>query len=66
MSNKDVPNQEKISAIKLLYEQYQIKELVQSQIELHLSDFEKTISAINSSRATNMLDFVNSLAHRSV
>jgi geranylgeranyl diphosphate synthase type II len=66
MSDDEMPDQEKIDAIKLLYDRYKIYELAQSQIELHLSDFQETIMAINSTRATITLDFVNSLAHRSV
>ena len=66
MGNNEMPDQEKIEAIKLLYDRYKIHELAQSQIEQHLSDFQETIMAINSTRATILLDFVNSLAHRSV
>lgn len=66
MSNNKKPDQEKIDAIKLLYDRYKIYEIAQSQIEQHLSDFRETIISINSTRATLMLDFVNSLAHRSV
>ena len=66
MGKNEMPDQEKIAAVKLVYGRYQIKELAQSQIERHLSDFQKTISDIKSSRATIMLDFVNSLAHRAV
>ncbi len=66
MANNKRPDQEKIAAIKLLYDRYKIYEIAQSQIERHLSDFEKALGAINSSRAIIMLDFVNSLAHRAV
>jgi geranylgeranyl diphosphate synthase type II len=66
MANNKMPDQEKIDAIKLLYDRYKIHELAQSQIEQHLSNFQETIMAINSTRAAIMLDFVNSLAHRSV
>ena len=66
MGNNKMPDQEKIDAIELLYDRYKIHEIAQSQIEQHLRDFQETIIAINSTRATIMLDFVNSLAHRSV
>lgn len=66
MRNNEMPDQEKIDAVKLLYDRHKIHELAQSQIEQHLSEFQETIRTINSSRATVMLDFVNSLSHRSV
>ena len=66
IGNNGMPDKEKIAAIKLLYARYKIHELAQSQIEHHLSDFHESIMEINSTRATIMLDFVNSLAHRSV
>ena len=66
MGQNKMPDKEKITAIKRVYDRYQIKDLAQAQIEQHLSDFENAISAIKSSRATIMLDFVNSLAHRAV
>ena len=66
MDNNEVPDQEKIAAIKSLYDSYKIYEIAQSQIEQHLNDFQETIIGINSTRATVLLDFVNSLAHRSV
>lgn len=66
MDNNEKPDQDKIAAVKLLYDRYKIHEIAQSQIEQHLSDFQKTINGINSTRATVLLDFVNSLAHRSV
>jgi len=66
MGQNKMPDKEKITAVKRVYDRYQIKELAQSQIEQHLSDFQETIIGINSARATVMLDFVNSLAHRAV
>ena len=65
MGNNGTPDKEKIAAIKLLYDSYKIHEIAQSQIVRHLNDFHKTIIGINSTRATLMLNFVNSLAHRS-
>ena len=64
MGNNGTPDKEKIAAIKLLYDSYKIHEIAQSQIVQHLNDFQETIIGINSTRATLMLDFVNSLAHR--
>jgi len=66
MANNNQPAEEKIEAIRVLYDRYQIKELAQDKIELHLSDFQKAISSINSSRTKSLLDFVNSLANRAV
>ena len=66
MANNNQPAQDKVEAIRVLYERYQIKELGQAKIELHLNDFQKSISSINSSRTKPLLDFVNSLANRAV
>ena len=66
MDNNEVRDHEKIATIKSLYDSYKIYEIAQSQIEQQLNDFQETIIGINSTRATVLLDFVNSLAHRSV
>ena len=66
MTDYDQPAQDKVEAIRVLYERYQIKELAQAKIELHLHDFQKSISSINSTRTKPLLDFVNSLANRAV
>jgi len=66
IGSNEIPDKEKIAAVKLLYDSYKIHDIAQLKTEEHLSDFQETIIGINSSRATVMLDFVNSLAHRSV
>jgi geranylgeranyl diphosphate synthase type II len=66
IGNINMPDQEKIGAISELYQRYNILELTQSQIEQYLVDFQNKIKSINPLKGTNMLDFVSSLAHRSV
>ena len=54
----------KISVIKDIYERYNIANLVQEQIKSHLENFQKSILKINSSRASQLLEFVSSITNR--
>ena len=65
MGNTNISDKEKIDAVSQLYEQYNIKELAQSQVEKHLNNFQKSLLGVNTMNATSMLEFVNSLSHRS-
>jgi geranylgeranyl diphosphate synthase, type II len=66
MGNADLARNEKVNAILEYYDRYQIKDIVQSKIELHLGYFHESISNIDSIRGAGMLNYVNSLANRSV
>jgi geranylgeranyl diphosphate synthase type II len=66
IGNDGMPDKDKIAAIQELYDRYQIKELTQSKIEMYLKDFKKSITIINSSRTTHLLDLVDSMANRLV
>jgi len=64
MTSKSISDQEKIMAVSKLYDKYHIADLTREQIKLHLDDFRESMNAINASKATKMIDFVNSLANR--
>ena len=66
MVNINMPDQDKIDSVSELYGKYNVQEITQSQIEQYLDEFHSEIKGINPANATNMLDFVISLAHRSV
>ena len=66
MSNNSIPSQEKISSVRNLFNQFEIADLVQKEIDVHLDNFNKTITNIDSVRSANLLILVNSLANRTV
>lgn len=65
MGNANISDKEKIAAVSQLYDRYNIQEQAQSQVEKHLINFEESLLGINTMSPTSMLQFVNSLAHRS-
>jgi geranylgeranyl diphosphate synthase type II len=66
MTSKSIADQKKIVAVSKLYDKYHIANLAREQIKLHLDDFRETMNDINASKATRMIEFVNSLANRAV
>jgi geranylgeranyl diphosphate synthase, type II len=64
MNDPLMPNDEKISAVKQLYDHYQVSALAQAEIELHLENFRSALANISASRGETLLNFVNTLTHR--
>ena len=66
IGNKSMPDKEKIEGASEIYGRYNINEITQAQIEGHLTEFQNSILGINEINTNKMLEFVNSLAQRSV
>jgi geranylgeranyl diphosphate synthase type II len=66
MNSNSISDQKKISSARRFFDQYQIEGLAKREIDLHLKNFNKTITNIDSVRSANLLSFVNSLANRTV
>ncbi len=66
MMKDTLTDKDKIAAVRALYERYNIYEITREQVEGHHKDFCRVIKQIDSSRASCILDFVETLANRLV
>lgn len=66
MMDEELPDDEIIQIIKEVYDQYQIQELTQNQVEQHLSNFKNSVNQIDTLRVGNMLALIDTLTNRKV
>jgi geranylgeranyl diphosphate synthase, type II len=66
MNDPEMPDDEKINAVKQLYDHYQVSTFAQAEIELHLENFKSALANISASRGEALLNFVHTLTYRAV